>query len=198
MMPASNLTTFERHTKTFEDLICSSSLAGGLQQQSVYFTAVHILLSLMAFLGNFLILVVKLKFLYILQAIAFILFNSWFLLRNKWLHYWLEENICSSDLYSASRLYYYYYHFYFYFDSLSSDNIACSRPSYCETKCTENGTIVKAERKKKWDLGRVELRTAFTRRDPTRFDPTPLSPVFFTLSLLSCSVPFAPFYQMNA
>ena len=50
-----------RHTKTFEDLICSSSLAGGLQQQSIYFTAVHILLSLMAFLGNFLILVVKIK-----------------------------------------------------------------------------------------------------------------------------------------
>ena len=45
-----------RHTKTFEDLICSSSLAGGLQQQSIYFTAVHILLSPMAFLGNFLIL----------------------------------------------------------------------------------------------------------------------------------------------
>ena len=61
MMPASNLTTFERHTKTFEDLICSSSLAGGLQQQSIYFTAVHILLSLKAFLGNFLILVVKIK-----------------------------------------------------------------------------------------------------------------------------------------
>ena len=50
-----------RHTKTFEDLICSSSLAGGLQQQSIYFTAVHILLSLKAFLGNFLILVVKIK-----------------------------------------------------------------------------------------------------------------------------------------
>ena len=57
MMPASNLTTFERHTKAFEDLICSSSLAGGLQQQSIYFTAVHILLSLMARFGNFLILV---------------------------------------------------------------------------------------------------------------------------------------------
>ena len=44
MMPASNLTTFERYTKTFEDQICPSSLAGGLQQQSIYFTAVHILL----------------------------------------------------------------------------------------------------------------------------------------------------------
>ena len=57
MMPTTNLTTFERQTKKFEDLVCSPSLAGGLQQQSVYFTAVHILLSLMAFLGNFLILI---------------------------------------------------------------------------------------------------------------------------------------------
>ena len=128
------------------------------------FQAVHILLSLMAFLGNFLILVVKIKvFIYILQAIAFILSNSRFLFRNKWLHYWLEENICSSDLYSASQLYYYYHFFYFYFDSLSSENIACSRPSYCKTKCTVNGTIVKV--------------------DPTRFDPTPLSTVF---SLYRC------------
>ena len=57
MMPTTNLATFERQTKKFEDLVCSPSLAGGLQQQSVYFTAVHILLSPMAFLGNFLILI---------------------------------------------------------------------------------------------------------------------------------------------
>ena len=57
MMSTTNLTVFERQTKTFEDLICSPSLAGGLQQQSIYFTAVHILLSLMALFGNFLILV---------------------------------------------------------------------------------------------------------------------------------------------
>ena len=56
-MPTTNLTAFERQTKTFEDLVCSPSSAGGLQQQPIYFTAVHILLSLMAFLGNFLILV---------------------------------------------------------------------------------------------------------------------------------------------
>ena len=55
-MPTTNLATFERQTKKFEDLVCSPSLAGGLQQQSIYFTAVHILLSPMAFLGNFLIL----------------------------------------------------------------------------------------------------------------------------------------------
>ena len=56
MMPTTNLTSFERQTKTFKDFVCSPSLAGGLQQQSIYFTAVHILLSPMAFLGNFLIL----------------------------------------------------------------------------------------------------------------------------------------------
>ena len=54
MMPTTNLTSFERQTKTFKDFVCSPSLAGGLQQQSIYFTAVHILLSPMAFLGNFL------------------------------------------------------------------------------------------------------------------------------------------------
>ena len=56
MMPTTNLTSFERQTKTFKDFVCSPSLAGGLQQQSIYFTAVHTLLSPMAFLGNFLIL----------------------------------------------------------------------------------------------------------------------------------------------
>ena len=55
-MPTTNLTSFERQTKTFKDFVCSPSLAGGLQQQSIYFTAVHILLSPMVFLGNFLIL----------------------------------------------------------------------------------------------------------------------------------------------
>ena len=57
MMPTTNLKAFERQTKTFEDLVCSPSSAGGLQQQPIYFTEVHILLSLMEFLGNFLILV---------------------------------------------------------------------------------------------------------------------------------------------
>ena len=56
-MPTTNLTAFERQIKTFEDLVCSPSLAGELPQQSIYFTAVHILLSLVAFVGNFLILV---------------------------------------------------------------------------------------------------------------------------------------------
>ena len=60
-MPTTNLTAFERQTKAFEYLVCSLSSAGGLQQLSIYFTAVHILLSLMAFLGNFLILVALLK-----------------------------------------------------------------------------------------------------------------------------------------
>ena len=60
-MPTTNLTAFERQTKAFEYLVYSPSSAGGLQQLSIYFTAVHVLLSLMAFLGNFLILVALLK-----------------------------------------------------------------------------------------------------------------------------------------
>lgn len=57
MMPTTNLTAFEGKTKTFEDLVCSPSLAGGVRQQSSYFTVVHILLSLTAFFGNLIILV---------------------------------------------------------------------------------------------------------------------------------------------
>ena len=60
-MPTTNLTAFERKTKAFEYLVCLPSSAGGLQQLSIYFTAVHVLFSLMAFLGNFLILVALLK-----------------------------------------------------------------------------------------------------------------------------------------
>ena len=138
--------------------------------------------------------------LFIRQVIAFILSNSRFLFRNKWLHNWLEEDFCSSDLYSASQLYYYYQ---FFFDSLSSENIACSRSSCCKTKCTVNGTIVTARQSrqsgKKVRLGssrvessRVENGVHPTRPNPIR--PNLILPRFFTLSLLSCSVPFAPFY----
>ena len=42
-----------RHTKTFEDLICSSSLAGGLQQQSIYFKQCTFSFRLWHFWGTF-------------------------------------------------------------------------------------------------------------------------------------------------
>ena len=43
--------------KTFEELLCSPSLVGGLQQESLSFAAVNILLSITAFVGNSLILI---------------------------------------------------------------------------------------------------------------------------------------------
>ena len=44
-------------TKAYEVLPCSPSSVVGLQQQSIYFAAVNIFLSITAFVGNFLILV---------------------------------------------------------------------------------------------------------------------------------------------
>ena len=43
--------------KTFEELICSPSLVGGLQQESLSFAALNILLAITAFVGNSLILI---------------------------------------------------------------------------------------------------------------------------------------------
>ena len=43
--------------ETFQELLCSPSLAGRLQQQSIYLAVVNVILSLTAILGNFLILV---------------------------------------------------------------------------------------------------------------------------------------------
>ena len=58
MMAETNLTKDEAQTNAFKDLRCSPSLAGGLQPQSIYFSAaVYILLSITKFLGNSLILV---------------------------------------------------------------------------------------------------------------------------------------------
>ena len=43
--------------ETYQELVCFPSLAGGLQQQSIYLAVVNVILSLSAILGNFLILV---------------------------------------------------------------------------------------------------------------------------------------------
>ena len=57
-MSTTNFSSGRSHTKSFQELQCSPSLMGGLQQQpSIFFLAVHILLSITAFAGNFLILV---------------------------------------------------------------------------------------------------------------------------------------------
>ena len=57
-MSTTNFSSGKSHTKSFEELLCSPSLVGGLQQQlSICFVAVDILLSITAFVGNSLILV---------------------------------------------------------------------------------------------------------------------------------------------
>ena len=83
---------------------------------------------------------------------------------------------------------------FFFFDNLLIDNIACSRRSAGKTRCTVNGAIVTAERKKSeaW-VHRVKNNVLLTRSVSiwTRPDPTrPKPPRFFTSRLLSCHVPF--------
>ena len=56
-MSITNLSRSGTQTKTFGELLCSPSLVGGLQKESVSFAAVNILLSITTFLGNSLILV---------------------------------------------------------------------------------------------------------------------------------------------
>ena len=57
-MAEKNLTKDGAHTNAFEDFRCSPFLAGGLQPQSIHFSAtVYIILSITIFLGNSLILV---------------------------------------------------------------------------------------------------------------------------------------------
>ncbi|CAH3161179.1 unnamed protein product [Pocillopora meandrina] len=57
MMARNNLTEGGVQMETYQELLCSPSLAGGLQQQSIYLALVNVILSLTAILGNFLILV---------------------------------------------------------------------------------------------------------------------------------------------
>ena len=57
-MSTKNFSSGRSHTKSFQELLCSPSLVGGLQQQSsICFLAVNILLFITAFSGNSLILV---------------------------------------------------------------------------------------------------------------------------------------------
>ena len=57
-MSTTNFSSGRSHTKSYEELLCSPSLVGGLQQQlSICFVAVDILFSITAFAGNSLILV---------------------------------------------------------------------------------------------------------------------------------------------
>ena len=56
-MATTNFTGGATQAKTYEELACSPTLAGGLQQYLIYLTAVLIFLSFATFLGNILILV---------------------------------------------------------------------------------------------------------------------------------------------
>ena len=56
-MLISNFKRSGTQMKTFEELLCSSSLVGGLQRASLSFAGVNILLSIAAFVGNSLILI---------------------------------------------------------------------------------------------------------------------------------------------
>ena len=57
-MSTTSFSSGKSHTGLFQELQCSPSLMGGLQQQQlICFLAVDILLSITAFAGNFLILV---------------------------------------------------------------------------------------------------------------------------------------------
>ena len=56
-MATTNFTAGGTNKKPFTELVCSPTLVGGLQQYSISLSAVHIFLSLTAFLGNALILV---------------------------------------------------------------------------------------------------------------------------------------------
>ena len=56
-MLTTKFTSGGTQTKTFEELLCTPSFGGGLHQRFTFFSAVHILLSITAFLTNSLILV---------------------------------------------------------------------------------------------------------------------------------------------
>ena len=57
-MSTTNFSSGGSHTKSFQELLCSPSMVGGLQQQlTIFFVAVDIFLSITAFAGNSLILV---------------------------------------------------------------------------------------------------------------------------------------------
>ena len=86
-----------------------------------------------------------------------------------------------SLLHSASQPFIY---LFIFFDSLSSDKKACVRRSASKTKCTINGAIVRADRKKSeaW----VDSGKERSSPDPTR----PKSPLFYysTADIVPCTI----------
>ena len=60
-MTTTQLTEGGTQTKTIQELACSRSIASAIQPYAYYFSKIHILLSLTAILGNYLILVALYK-----------------------------------------------------------------------------------------------------------------------------------------
>ena len=56
-MATTNLTGGGTQRETYKEQVCSPTLVGGFQQYSIYISAVHVFLSVIAFLRNALILV---------------------------------------------------------------------------------------------------------------------------------------------
>ena len=87
-------------------------------------------------------------------------------------------------------------HYAFFFDSSSSDNTACLRRSASKAKCTVNGAIVRAHRKRvRLGSRRVKNGVHPTRPDPTRPDPTrPKTPPFphSTATTVPCFTKLTP------
>ena len=101
-------------------------------------------------------------------------FVSRFLFHYKWLHYWLEKIyvVVSCILHRS-----------FFFDSLSSNNTACSAS---KTKCTVKEAIVWVNRKK----SEAWVESGKERRSPDLTRPDPKLSRFITPPLLSCRVVF--------
>ena len=89
-------------------------------------------------------------------------------------------------------------HYAFFFDSSSSDNTACLRRSASKAKCTVNGAIIRAHRKRvRLGSRRVKNGVHPTRPDPTRPDPTRPDPKL-PRSSFHRYYRAAPFYLMTA
>ena len=78
-------------------------------------------------------------------------------------------------------------HYAFFFDSSSSDNTACLRRSASKAKCTVNGAIIRAHRKRvRLGSRRVKNGVHPTRPDPTR----PKTPPFHHSTATTVSLRF--------
>ena len=103
-------------------------------------------------------------------------FVSRFLFRNKWLHYWLVE---------INLVVYCVLHRSFFLTAYR----VITRPVWGVqlVKCTVNGAIIRAERRK--TEARVESAKERYSPDPNRPEPTQTPPLFyFTTTIVPCTI----------